>query len=192
MTILRPGEGIPVLPTIAIAVAHASGMGGRLRVEAAAPFVEAAVFVLDKECHVPATRGTLAKFRSTCTPEAVNLVVAVVGDELSGVVVYSLPATAALRLAGKMLGERPETLDSMAQSALAELANVISGQATTRLAKSGYATDLAPPQLVLGAGSFLSAAPITFLAVPLHTPAGVLTANIALREAASWGALGAA
>ena len=60
----------------------------------------------------------------------------------------------------------------MAQSAIAELANMVTGQASIGLERNGYPTDMSPPVLLIGAGSQVATFNLTRLVIPLVVSAG--------------------
>ena len=58
---------------------------------------------------------------------------------------------------------------------------MITGRAATLLAEQGIAADIAPPVLLVGAGSRVSTAGIQRLVVPLVTPFGTVEAQLAIK-----------
>jgi chemotaxis protein CheX len=89
----------------------------------------------------------------------------------------------ACNLAGKMIGEDVPELDALAQSAIAELANMITGQASIALEKNGYPSDMSPPVLLMGDGSSIATFDLTRLVVPLVISLGEINIDIAVKEA---------
>ncbi len=73
--------------------------------------------------------------------------------------------------------------DNLAQSGVAELGNVISGQATIRLSKAGYSANISPPTLIHGKGVTISTLDFARVVVPLSTEVGDVAVHLALREA---------
>jgi chemotaxis protein CheX len=69
----------------------------------------------------------------------------------------------------------------MTLSGVAEMGNVITGQATTLLTAMGLSCDISPPMLLLGAGSRLSTISIQRLVIPLETELGTLQAQVAIK-----------
>jgi chemotaxis protein CheX len=82
-----------------------------------------------------------------------------------------------------MIGEPLEELDALGQSAIAELANVITGQAGIALERNGFPSDMSPPILLLGKGSSIATLNLTRLVVPLVVSFGEFTIDIAVKEA---------
>jgi chemotaxis protein CheX len=83
-----------------------------------------------------------------------------------------------------MLGQLADEFDELAQSGIAELANVIGGAASIALAEAGHATTITPPLLLVGSGGHLSSVEIQRLVVPLVTTCGVINVHVALRDVA--------
>jgi len=144
------------------------------------PFVEAARDVLAQELGMEVTPGKLALATGAATTLDVTVVIGITG-RLTGIAVYGMPATMALAVVEKMLGSPLTELDDMALSGIAELGNVITGQATTLLAGMGLVCDISPPMLLVGAGSRLSTASIQRLVIPLNTEAGTMQAQVAIK-----------
>ena len=145
------------------------------------PFVEAAFEVLEAEVGIAAQRGELSLQRSACTADEVTALIALVGD-VEGMVLYGMSEATAIAMVSRILGQPFETFDELAQSGIGELSNVITGQASTRLADAGFETKISPPTLVLGEGTTISTLDFQRLVVPLHTELGELQIHLALRE----------
>ena len=88
-------------------------------------------------------------------------------------------------LAAAMMGQEFETFDSLAQSGIAELGNVITGRASIKLAEAGFQADISPPTLIQGKAVTISTLDFSRLVVPLTTDLGELTVHLALREHAN-------
>ena len=87
--------------------------------------------------------------------------------QMNGDIVFGLSETVALRIISAMMGGFVITeIDEMGKSAISELGNMISGNASTMLYNQGVHVDITPPKIVekdvnLGSG------PRRALAVPL-------------------------
>jgi len=148
-------------------------------------FAEAAQEVLLAEAALTAHRGEVALVQQPYITQEVTVLISLVGD-LRGTVVYSLSQAAALALAAQMLGEPLEHFDGLAQSGIAELGNVITGQAASRLAGQGYHFSISPPSLILGHNVTLSTLDLPQIAIPLATEIGPLLLHLAVRSADGW------
>jgi chemotaxis protein CheX len=148
------------------------------------PFLEAAFVVLDSEVGVQAKRGQLTLRRSAATAEEVSVLISMVG-QVNGVVLYGLSEDTGIRIVSKILDQPFEEFDSLAQSGIGELGNVITGQAGKRLAEAGFEVNISPPTMVLGKGTLISTLDFERLHVPLETELGTLQIHLALREGKS-------
>ena len=167
--------------TVAEAAQAASQAPYRARVELIGPFVEAAARVIQQECGEQVQRGQLHRVRSPQTNNEVSALIAITGG-VAGLVIYSMTQDAALGFASKMIGEPLSELDALGQSAIAELANMITGQAGIALEKNGFPSDMSPPVLLLGKGSTIATLNLTRLLVPLVVSFGEFTIDIAVKE----------
>ncbi len=146
------------------------------------PFVEAASEVLKAECGVDVSRGNLTLHKSALTTDDVTVLISLVG-QVQGVVLYGLSEKTGLSLVSRVLGQEFDEFDNLAQSGVAELGNVISGQATIRLSKAGYSANISPPTLIHGRGVTISTLDFARVVVPLTTELGEVSVHLALREA---------
>lgn len=155
-----------------------------LNVKVLNPFLDAANEVLAAEAHVHVNRGGLSLQKSAMTTDDVTVLLNMVG-EVQGVVLYSLSMQTGKALAAAMMGQEFETFDSLAQSGIAELGNVITGRASIKLAEAGFQADISPPTLIQGKAVTISTLDFSRLVVPLTTDLGELTVHLALREHAN-------
>lgn len=167
--------------TVAEAAQAAAQAGDRARVELVAPFVEAAARVIQQECGEKVTRGQLHRVRSPQTSNDVSVLIAITGG-VAGLVIYSMSETTAKAFASRMMGEEVAEFDSLPQSAIAELANMITGQAGIALERNGFPSDMSPPVLILGKGSSIATLNLTRLVIPLVVSFGEFTIDIAIKE----------
>ena len=161
--------------------AEAASLSRSVRLELVAPFIEAAANVLKQETGETVGKGQIHRVRSPRTSGEVSALVAVTGT-LAGIAIYSMSIETARAIASSMIGEPVAEFDDMAQSAIGELANVITGQAGIRLERNGYTTDMSPPALLVGAGSSIATFDLTRLVVPLVLSGGEFNIDIAVKE----------
>lgn len=167
--------------TVAEAARRVADAPGTARLELIAPFVEAAAKVIMQECSEVVGKGQLHRVRSPQTSNDVSAMIAVTGG-VAGLVIYSMSQATAMGFASRMIGEPVTELHELAQSAIAELANMITGQASIKLEASGFPTDMSPPVLLLGHGSSIATFNLTRLVVPLVVSFGEFAIDIAIRE----------
>jgi len=150
------------------------------------PFVEAAYEVLTQETGTNIQRGELALENGSYVTDDVTVIIALVGA-VEGNVFYSMSQTTAVQLASRMMDEKLRTLDSLAQSGIAELSNVITGRASMKLSDSGFEATISPPTLLIGKGASISTLDFPRVLVPLQTSEGNMVVHLALRQGARTG-----
>lgn len=144
------------------------------------PFTEAAAEVLKAEVEETVVRGALTLHKSALTTDDITVLINLVGD-VYGTVMYCMAIPTGLKLVSKIMGQEFTTLDSLAQSGIAELGNVISGRAMIKFSQSGYKADISTPTVVTGQGVEISTLDFPRIVVPLETSLGPITVHIALR-----------
>ena len=145
------------------------------------PFVEAAYEVLSQEIGANIQRGELALENGYYITDDVTVIIALVGA-VEGNVFYSMSQTTAIQLASRMMSEKLHALDSLAQSGIAELSNVITGRASMKLSDAGFEATISPPSLLIGKGASISTLDFPRVIVPLQTSEGDLIIHLALRQ----------
>lgn len=156
-----------------------------MRVEYINPFVESALSVLKEMANVEFIRGDLALKTYPMLTKGLVIVIGVAGD-IQGRVLYDMNLQTALNVAGLMMGgETIEQYDEMVASALAELGNIISGNAISQLNDLGFDFDITPPTLFSGENLEMSSPNIDTqtLVIPLvNAEVGEMIINVALKE----------
>lgn len=155
-----------------------------MRVEFVNPFISAAYHVLEAELGETPEKGEVKLEESHHTPNDVTAIIGVVG-RVSGTVLYSLSEKTATAMASAMLGQPIPVFDRLAESAVAELGNMISGRASALLEEAGYHCRITPPALVIGRRTIISTFPLQRLVVSLLTRFGEVDIAVALRETKS-------
>jgi chemotaxis protein CheX len=164
--------------------AEVSADGGArapMRVQLVNCYVRAAADVIATETGSAVKRGGVRLERDAFTSEEVTAIVGVNGA-MGGSFYLSMSESTALNLVSSMMGQPMGTFDELAQSGIAELANVVAGAASVGLADLGYTTNITPPLLLLGANAKISSVEIQRLVVPLSTNHGSVHVHVALRE----------
>jgi chemotaxis protein CheX len=114
------------------------------------PFLESAQQVLQMMTSFSMNAGTVAEAAPDLHEHQVWIRVDLKG-EVDGQVVFGLKPELALKIAGAMMGGfELSQFDEMSQSAIAELANMISGNACIQLSNSGMQIDITPPRVQHG------------------------------------------
>lgn len=158
-----------------------------MRVEYINPFVETSYSILKEVLGgTEVKRGDLY-LKSTAVPMmGVAALVGLAGD-VEGRVVFDMTTETGLNIASKMNGETLTSFDDLAKATISELANLITGQAVTKLQELGFKFDLTPPALFVGEKMEIAALSgttenVEALIVPLISECGKVEVNVAIRE----------
>jgi len=151
-----------------------------MKAEFVNPFASAMVMVFQKEFGMNVMRDSLALQQGPLRGADVNTIIGVTG-QLEGQVIYTFDERVALRIASALMGEAVEELDELAKSAVAELGNIITGNAAIGLSENGYNCILTPPTLLTGKELIVTTfTPV--LNIPFSTDFGSVIVHVALRE----------
>ena len=116
------------------------------------------------------------------TTEDITTIIGISG-KLEGNVLYGLSVDTAKRIIATMLGEEVKTWnDDLGLSALGELANMITGNAATRLSQIGYPCQISPPVMIEPAGSRFTTNQGPQILVTFTSGLGDLRVRFSLRE----------
>lgn len=151
-----------------------------MKVEYINPFILAAQSVLEMVLGAAPMKGNLAMQPATFTSQQCNVVCGVTG-QAHGQVIYGMSLTTADKIASHMLGQPIKTFDQLAASAIAELGNMISGHAMSKLSESSYICDITPPTIIRGKDVKISTLSIPAIVIPLETEHGPLSITVGLQ-----------
>jgi chemotaxis protein CheX len=155
-----------------------------MRVEYINPFVEATYNVLKEVTQLDVKRGDLYLKNASMRILGVAALVGLAGD-VEGRVLFDMTKETALKVVSVMNGgEKFTSLDEMAKATLTELANMITGQAVTKLHELGFKFDLTPPALFSGENMEVSnTMQVEALIVPMEfADGGKIEVNVVVRE----------
>ena len=155
-----------------------------MRAEFINPFLQAASEVLQSELGSTPQRGTLGLQQSAYTSDEVTAVVAVTG-RVAGMVMLAMTEPTARAVVSKMMGQEFPEFDTLAQSGIAEIGNVITGRAAVLLAEAGFSSELAPPMLLLGRNVLISTLDVQRVVIPMDTEFGKIEIQVALKVTAA-------
>jgi chemotaxis protein CheX len=144
------------------------------------PFVVASSSVLEMLLGQPPVKGDLAMQPSSFTSHQCNVVCGVTG-QVQGQVIFGMTLTVAHQIASAMLGQPVKIFDQLAASAIAELGNMISGNAMLHLSEAGYVCDITPPTIVQGREVQISTLAIPAIVIPLETAQGKISVTVGLQ-----------
>lgn len=145
------------------------------------PFFSATKDVFSMMLQLEATKTNLTVVDGMVAGKDVNVVLGVTGD-LKGTILFSFPKDMTLQMVKIMCGMEMSEIDAFVSSALGEIANIISGNAVTKLSESNYRCDIVPPQVFVGEIRSMSMASEKSLLLPLATSIGSFDVNVFLKE----------
>ncbi|MCL6603794.1 MAG: chemotaxis protein CheX [Paenibacillus sp.] len=136
-----------------------------MKAEVINPFLESARIVIEQVIQVSPSTGSLGIKEIELIDNHIWIQVGMTG-QMSGNIIFGFAEAVALRMVSAMMGGYVITeMDEMGQSAISELGNMISGNASTILSNQGVSVDITPPKLMKSESmSFL---PRTALSIPL-------------------------
>lgn len=147
-------------------------------------FLVAAYDILDKELGASAEKGTISLHEGSFDTSEFTIRIGVKGQH-EGFIWYTMTEETALAMAGKMMETTLTAMDDMAESALGELANMMSGLASMLLEKAAIGCTLESPIIIKGKMScFLSDAPALDIPLSVSTPFGHLDIKVYLKKSA--------
>ena len=153
-----------------------------MRVEFANPFVTAAVQTFQKEIGVRLSRKELKLKDSPVPSQAISIIIGVTGA-VRGQVVLSLDENVAMAVTKAMLpGKLPVELKKLINSAVSELANIITGQASILLAGDHGKIEITPPAIITGGALKMDFLNLQTICLSFLSEIGTLELNIALTE----------
>ena len=152
-----------------------------MKAEVVQSFVTAARDVLAQEMSGPVEPQKVKLQGGPYRTQAITVIIGLT-QQVEGAVILGLSDETARAYCSHIMGEPVDELDELAQSGIAELANVIAGRAGVLLGEKGFVTAIAPPTILLGAGGVLSTLSVPRLMVEVHTPCGIIDLQLAARE----------
>ncbi|NNM54563.1 MAG: chemotaxis protein CheX [Spirochaetales bacterium] len=156
-----------------------------MKAEYANPFIRAASEVFAHETHLQMTRKGL-ELRKTPLPSRPVCIILGITGPIRGQVVYALDEDFAHTVARRMLpGKLPAEVKRLTNSAISEIANMITGKASIELAGEDKTIELTPPAVFTGERFHMDFLNIPTLSLSLISEAGSLEINIALTEGSS-------
>lgn len=131
------------------------------------PFLESASIVIEQVINVRPTTGKLNIKDVKFVENYIWIQIGMTG-QIKGDIVFGLHEDVALKMVSAMMGGYPVSeIDEMAKSAISELGNMISGNASTLLYNQGVKVDITPPK-VIHAAEAAGFTPAKALTIPLQ------------------------
>jgi len=131
------------------------------------PFIEASQIVLKQIASLEAKLGKVYLKTSPYRSEDIIIMVGLTG-KIRGQAIFSMRKEFGMKIASSMMMGMPvEKFDEMAKSAIAELANMIMGNAATLLFNRGINIDITPPSLLMGENMEITSGRMKTICIPL-------------------------
>jgi len=143
------------------------------------PFIESFKTIMPQLGYSQIRNGGLTDENQELVHSGVNIIVGIVG-EIKGNVVYSMDLETAKKIASTMMMGMPvDELDDMSNSALSELANMLTAGAATAFYQIGIKVDISTPTLLYGEKISIKMSSSKVLCVELIADDIEIKANIA-------------
>ncbi|MGH2390346.1 MAG: chemotaxis protein CheX [Chloroflexota bacterium] len=152
-----------------------------MKAEVVQSFVAAASDVLSQEMGGPVDPQRVRLQGGPYKTQAITVLIGLT-QQLEGAVILGMSNETARAYCSHIMGEIVSELDELAQSGIAELANVIAGRAGALLDAKGFVTSISPPTVLLGEDGVLSTLSVPRLMVAVRTQYGVIDLQLAARE----------
>jgi CheY-specific phosphatase CheX len=143
------------------------------------PFVGSTLRVLDQVIPGPARRGDIAMLRRDQIRGEVTVAITITGDS-EGDVIISMDTQTALRVCSILTGSPAGGLTPEARDSLAELGNMIAGNAVSALNDLGFDFTVTPPEVAVNADTAALRGDREAMQIPLAAEWGQMTMNVLL------------
>ncbi|WP_426448924.1 chemotaxis protein CheX [Paenibacillus sp. S-38] len=119
-----------------------------MKAELINPFLESARVVIEQVANVRPSTGELGVKDVVISEQYIWIQIGMTG-QMEGDIVFGLHEDVAKKVVSAMMGGYSITeMDEMSKSAISELGNMISGNASTMLFNQGVVVDITPPKLM--------------------------------------------
>ncbi len=152
-----------------------------MKVQYVNPFVTAAFTVIETVMGMKAEKGQLAMRPTVFTSQQCNVITGITGM-IEGQAIYGMSLITADKVASQMLGQPIRTFDQLAASAIAELGNMITGNAMALLSEGGVVCDITPPSIIRGTNVKITTLNIPALVVPICLEIGEIELTVSIQE----------
>lgn len=143
-------------------------------------FIDAFVTVMPQMGFQNITKSKVSVKEKAAASLGVTVLVGLT-KQIRGNVAYNMPEETAKFIASTMMCGMPvENFDDMAQSAIAEMSNMLTASAATNLAALGFETDISTPTVTVGEGFSVKISNEQYLCITMNIEGKPLDINIAL------------
>lgn len=153
-----------------------------MKAEYANVFIRGATTVFQQELNISLTRKSLTKKAKPLPSLPVSIVFGITGG-IRGQVVYSMDSNFSYAVAKAMIPNKlPSELKKLTNSAVSEIANMITGQASISLAGEDKLIHLTPPAVFSGSDMTVDFLSIPTICLSFISEIGSMEINIAFTE----------
>lgn len=144
------------------------------------PFIDAFTLVMPQLGFQDITRTNVSVKEKNVKSLGVTVLVGIT-KQARGNVAYNMPEETAKYIASMMMCGMPvASFDEMAQSAIAEMSNMITANAATQLTSMDIAVDISTPSVSIGDGFFIKISAEQYLSIEMSLSGHPLEINIFL------------
>lgn len=144
------------------------------------PFIEAVATIMPQLGFQTVSKGNIAVGDKFVESKGVTVLLGLT-DEIRGNVAYNMTEETAKKIASTMMMGMPVAeMDEMAQSAISEMTNMVTGNAAINFEKLGMKVDISPPSLIVGDSFRAKVSDTKYLKIELLIDSVVIEVNIGL------------
>ncbi|AGX43030.1 chemotaxis protein CheX [Clostridium saccharobutylicum] len=144
------------------------------------PFLDSVKSVLEQLGITDIKMSGLNKKEKMFVDLEITSMIGIVGD-IRGNISYSMSEESAKKVISiMMMGMSIDKIDEVGRSAIGELTNMITGNASTLLYSNGYLTDITPPSTILGKDMYFIISTVETITIEIDTSIGRIEVNIGL------------
>ena len=142
------------------------------------PFIESVATIMPQMGFQKITRGKMGMGQRSLKSLGVTALVGF-SNSICGNVAYNMTNVTACHIASTMMMGMPiMKLDEMAESAISELANMLSANVATKLSSKQYPVDISTPSLTVGENFFVDISDDQYLIIEMNVDGTILEVNI--------------
>ena len=144
------------------------------------PFIDAIMTIMPQLGFENIVKGRLSVGDQFVESKGITILVGLT-DQLRGNIAYNMTEQTAMQIASKMMMGMPvASLDELAQSAISELTNMVTGNAATSFEREGLRVDISPPSMVVGEKFRVKVSSTKFIIVEMIVDSLIIEINIGL------------
>jgi len=143
-------------------------------------FIISAIEIVEELEGEKPRRGELSLIQDAIQTQGVVIVIGITG-KIEGRLLLDVSKETACRFSEFILKEKFSEFNEIVESAMGEMANLITGRAVSILNEMGYSLKITPPTLLSGQELKVSDKKMEMLVIPLFCKSGKLLINIAIK-----------